>query len=292
MSELLLLGFLHPLIHLGFGVEFHQPAIIAEALAQAAVHDAWMGKYLFPAEEAASKMADQPDKTIVQLIDDIHADEKLRDAPKWSDGNKVRDGIIGRAADRMLEYAAQFNVRANTLERQTAEMINAVAYYTAGAQRPDKMHKIDFYYMHCVNCSIFYSAFHKQDWISDAHKARLLEWKVRTDLAMYASRKSPDIRMEDIRDYKPKMASGWAGIEDRVVKFDDDGHASKLIRALAHGQQICQPYEDRDEFRLKHDDWLQIGHMVIDSVEGAKQNWVRSAGFEEAWIDIPPRAQL
>jgi hypothetical protein len=32
-------GFLHPIIHLGFGVEFRQPAIIAEALAQAAVHD-------------------------------------------------------------------------------------------------------------------------------------------------------------------------------------------------------------------------------------------------------------
>lgn len=31
-------GFLHPIIHLGFGVEFQQPAIIAEALAQAAVH--------------------------------------------------------------------------------------------------------------------------------------------------------------------------------------------------------------------------------------------------------------
>ena len=36
-------GFLHPIIHLGFGVEFKQPAIIAEALAQAAVHDNWIG---------------------------------------------------------------------------------------------------------------------------------------------------------------------------------------------------------------------------------------------------------
>ena len=32
-----LTGFLHPLIHLGFGIEFEQPAIVAEALAQAAV---------------------------------------------------------------------------------------------------------------------------------------------------------------------------------------------------------------------------------------------------------------
>ena len=37
------IGFLHPIIHLGFGVEFKQPAIIAEALAEAAVHDNWIG---------------------------------------------------------------------------------------------------------------------------------------------------------------------------------------------------------------------------------------------------------
>ena len=32
-------GLLHPIIHLGFGVEFEQPIIMAEALAQAPVHD-------------------------------------------------------------------------------------------------------------------------------------------------------------------------------------------------------------------------------------------------------------
>ncbi|KAI1982359.1 hypothetical protein LOZ55_000136 [Ophidiomyces ophidiicola] len=32
-------GLLHPFIHLGFGLEFKQPAIVAQALAQAAVHE-------------------------------------------------------------------------------------------------------------------------------------------------------------------------------------------------------------------------------------------------------------
>lgn len=75
---------------------------------------------------------------------------------------------------------------------------------------------------------------------------------------MYPSRKCPDILLDDIRDYKPKQPSGWDGIQDRVCKFYDDGHASKLIRALAHGQQICKPYEQKEEFRIKHDDWLQM----------------------------------
>src|SRR5579871_6097848 len=44
-------GFLHPLIHLGFGIEFKQPAIIAEALAQAAVHDNWIRPLYFESEK-------------------------------------------------------------------------------------------------------------------------------------------------------------------------------------------------------------------------------------------------
>ena len=86
---------------------------------------------------------------------------------------------------------------------------------------------------------------------------------VRLDLGMYASRKCPKIGTSEIREYKPKHPSGWDGIQDRVCGFYDDGHASKLVRALAHGQKICQPYEYKDEFRIKHDDWLQMGHMVL-----------------------------
>lgn len=285
-------GFLHPIIHLGFGLEFQQPAIVAEGLAQAAVHGPYMSKFFLPAEKAAKDRASEPSKTIVELLDEIHADQELREAPRWSDGNKLRDGIIGRAADRMVAVASQFRVKPDELEQRTAEMTNAAAYYTAGAQREGHQRKYDFYCMHCVNCSIFFSTFLKQDWLSEANKVRLLNWKVWNDLAMYASRKSPDIRLDLVRSYKPKKPSGWDEIQDRVIAFEDDGHASKLVRAMAHGQQICKPYEDRDEFRVKHDDWLQMGHMAIDSVEAGEPHWVRSAGFDEAWDKPELRAQL
>ena len=100
---------------------------------------------------------------------------------------------------------------------------------------------------------------------------------------MYASRKCPDMRMDLVRSYQPKKPSGWDEIQDRVnLMPDDDGHACKLIRALAHGQEICKPYEDRPEFRVKQSDWLQMGHMAIDSTEHIDPTWVRSAGFDEA----------
>ena len=120
-----MLGFLHPIIHLGFGIEFKQPAIVAEALAQAAVHDGWIASFLRGAEKAANDIGNPTTKSLVGLLDDIRADKKLSTAAHWEDGNKIRDGILGRAKDEMLKYASQWSVSADQLEEKTAEMTNA-----------------------------------------------------------------------------------------------------------------------------------------------------------------------
>lgn len=46
-------GFVHPFIHLGYAIEFNLAPILAEALAQAAAHERWIGDYLVEAEKAA-----------------------------------------------------------------------------------------------------------------------------------------------------------------------------------------------------------------------------------------------
>jgi hypothetical protein len=290
-------GFLHPIIHLGFGVEFKQPAIIAEALAEAVAHDNWISRFLLPAEKAAKET--KAKKSLVQLLDEIHADKKLSTAAQWKDGNKICDGIIARAGQEMINYAAQYTVSEDELEEKTAEMINTSVYFTAAAQHPPKEIKFDFYFMHCVNSSIFYTAFLQAPWISTANKVRLLEWKGRMDLAMYASRRSPPLLLDEVRNYEPKKENqSWDDIFRRVTEHEDDGHAVKLVRAIRHAQVASEKYEGREGFRIGGDMWLKIGNMAIDSVEGCEKedgkSWVRSAGFEEAWEKFQdrPRAQL
>ena len=117
-------GFLHPMIHLGFGVEFKQPAIIAEGLAQAAVHDSWIGPFMLGAEKAGEKTG--KGKNMVDLLDEIRADEKLSEAAHWDDGNKIRDGIMVRALNEAIEYASQWKVGTHELVEKNAEMTNAV----------------------------------------------------------------------------------------------------------------------------------------------------------------------
>ncbi|KAI9731932.1 MAG: hypothetical protein M1834_004383 [Cirrosporium novae-zelandiae] len=302
-------GFLHPIIHLGFGIEFQQPAIIAEALAQAAVHTTWTGEYLLAAEATATKIDNPTSKSLFQLLDEARADKKLSSSAHWDDGNKIRDGIMVRAPDEMLQLVAQYNVKPAQLEEKTAEMINAAVYFAGAAQRPPKQVKFDFFFMHCVNCSIFFPTFLHQSWIDLAAKCRLLEWKGRLDLAMYVSRRSPDLLVEEIVKYVPKHPGSWEeAIVPRACRFEDDGHASKLVRALANGERVCKPFEEEKKgFRIKGDMWLQLGHMVrleltlgvsvcvllaIDSVEDTGEDWVRSAGFDEAWQKFGNRARL
>ncbi|KIV86432.1 hypothetical protein PV11_02044 [Exophiala sideris] len=287
-------GFLHPLIHLGFGVEFKQPAIIVEALAQAAIHDGWTGKFLDAAEKAARETSQS--KSLVQLIHECRKDEKLVNSPKSDDGNKLRDGVLVRAPDKMIALASQWRVSPDELQQKTAEMINAAVYFAAAAQRPDKQVKFDFFYMHCVNCSIFFSAFMDEPWLSVENKCRLLEWKGRLDLAMYVSRGSPELLIDEIKNYSPQHAKdGWEEVARRVDRMEDDGHASKLVRAIANGHQACKPYESEsdDVFPIKRDDmWLNLVHMAIDSVEAGGPHWVRNCGFAEAWEKVPSRAKL
>jgi hypothetical protein len=164
-------------------------------------------------------------------------------------------------------------------------------YYTGTAQKPPHQVKIDFFLMHCVNCSIFFSSFlsSANAFLTPTVKRRLLEWKVWSDVIMYVSRGCPALLLDEVKNYKPAKNSDWDGIISRVRTLSDDGHVSKLIRAFAHGQQACQAYEDKPGFMIKGDMWRILGHMAIDSVEAGEPHWVRSCGFEKAWEQVPPR---
>ncbi|CAN9111464.1 unnamed protein product [Alternaria alternata] len=285
-------GFLHPIIHLGFGIEFQQPAIIAEALAQAAVHDNWMAPLFHGCEKAAKEIRgkDGSRKTIVQILDECKKDDKLSKSAHFEDGNKIRDGILKRAPEEMIKNAVQYTVKEEELEEKTAEMINAAVYYTAAAQRPPHQVKFDFFYMHCVNSSIFFSAFlSPASSLSPAIQCRLLEWKVWNDITMYVSRGCPSLLINEINSYAPTKDSGIGEVIKRVNKVEDDGHACKLVRAVANAEAVCKKWEGKEGMLIKGDIWRKIGHMALDSVEAGEPHWVRSCGFKEAWEKIPLR---
>jgi hypothetical protein len=137
-----------------------------------------------------------------------------------------------------------------------------LVYYTSAAQRRDKEVKFDFFFIHCVNSSIFFSKIIQLPFLTQRTKLRLLEWKGRLDLLMYVSRASPNLLLDEVTRYP--VTNDWSALFSRCVTHPaDDGHLVKLVRALAHGRTACQPYESKGPqvMPISGDMWLQIGNM-------------------------------
>lgn len=274
--------------------------MIAEALAQAVCHNKFFGPFLLESEKLANSKSDDQCPPLLDLLKDIRDDPALYDEEYWDGGDSLNDKILADAPPRIIEIASKWKVNVKDLEVRTAEMINVNAWMTGAAQRADKEIKLDFFFIHSLNCSIFFSAFNAQPWLSAENKARLLEWKVRMDILQYASRLAPEFHPEEIDNYKPRQPGrSWKEIIDQTNKMThDDGHIPKLIRALAHGTKACRLYEEQKElsarFPLKESGWLQIAHMAVDTTTGATvpARWVRGAGGARNWASFANRSQL
>lgn len=140
-------GFLHPIIQLMYGVEWEQPAIVAEALAEASVHKNQLGDFFKEAENNA-KNAKTPMPEIMDLIEEIRGREKLVNSVQMKDSNKVFDGVLKRAPGEMMEVVSKVKVLPAELDERTAEMFHASCYVAGtAALKPGKESRWDFFLM-------------------------------------------------------------------------------------------------------------------------------------------------
>ncbi|KAI0908992.1 HypA protein [Ustulina deusta] len=287
-------GLIHPIIQLMYGIEWQQPAIVAMALAQASVHQANMKTFFLAAEEAArSSVSPMPD--IASLFRDVAADEKLSTAPRPSDNSTIGDGVLGHAFDEFIRIAARVNVQPGELDERTVEMYNTMIYQATGAAlRQGKEPRFDFFLMHLVNVCPLFLTINAQEWIPTASKVRLLEWKIRFDLLLYAAQGCAPVSLEKITSYIPKEKTRKPTIDllPRIYALHDDGHVSKLVRAIGVCQDESKTYEDRAWLQIKGEGlWDKLSQLVVDSAEGSGPTWVRSAGAVEAWTEVPDRRE-
>ncbi|PWY71769.1 hypothetical protein BO94DRAFT_476313 [Aspergillus sclerotioniger CBS 115572] len=261
----------HPMIHLGCGIEFHQPAIVAEALAGACVHDNWPIKFLIPTEQYVRTEPNLPRRSLLEILDALRQDPEIASGVKASDPfNKIPDGFLQRiTADQLAPVLGQFQVAPTDegLQRGMADLMYTAAFMVGAAQRPGKRESIDFVLLHCCTLAVFFPAILAQDWLSNEHKARLLTATARVNAVMYAGCGSPALDASRVLTYQPRQPStGWRELFQRAVIYRDEGHAAKLVRALYSLEALPEPAPG---FPLNKGDFLTIAHMVMDSIEMA-----------------------
>ncbi|KAJ4159922.1 uncharacterized protein LMH87_007858 [Akanthomyces muscarius] len=292
---------LHPLIQLMYGLEWEQPAIVAEALAQTCVHQGeGLDQLLLESERRANNVANAPvaqDPTdhmpaLSTMFERVRADRRFDGATKFTDKSKVVDGILTRVKEPMLSVLEQVRVHDDELEERTAEMIHTINLVaSAAAIRPPYHVKYDFFLVHHVNSALIYLTMLNLPWLTREEKRRFLEWKIRMDLIEYVARGRTPLGLDHVRSYQPKVPSGGQSVRDignRLQSFGDDGHGIKQARAIALGHEFMKQWQDKPWAILKDDDvWRKIQHMAVDALEGPGNLYVRSAGFDEAWKDMP-----
>lgn len=123
-------------------------------------------------------------------------------------------------------------------------------------------------------------------------KVRILEYKIRMDIVQYVARGCPPLDSAAISNYLPKdgteLVSKPEELLPRFQKIMDDGHTIKLVRAMLLAQRISEKYKGRSWVRFVDDDmWLKAHYMLLDGTESHDTRWVRAAGFDGAWKNMP-----
>lgn len=308
-------GFIHPLIQLGFGIEFDLPFLSCEALAMACTQfDEDVFPLLLRADDLAKTREDH--QSLVEITDICAADQDLLDAAMMHPLEFMSiKGPVGTQPEKMLEYASRYSVHEDEIAFRSAELCNATcksrecgiirtiadkclpAFMMAGAQRPNKEPRMDFFLLHLTNCSILTDAIVNKDWIPLKAKAKLLSWFGRLAVMLYIVVRSPKLDITPIRNYKLQKGNGsWQDAVERAIAFNDDGHGCKIIRALLHAEKVSKPYQGRPEFRMEGSDFEKAAVATVDSFPSSEvvragfdqeEAWIRHAGFEKAWEAVP-----
>jgi hypothetical protein len=257
----------HPIIHLGCGIEFNQPSIVAEALAGACVHEDWPKALLVSTEEHIRSNTPVRSVPLLQVLENFQADPAIANGVKDSDPfNKIPDGFLKRvSAEQLAPHLAQFQITPTPegLQRGLADIMYTAAYMIAAAQRPDKRVFIDFVTLHAATLSVFYPSILVQDWLSDEEKARLLEAKARIDAVMYAGTGCPAFYPKRVLEYEPLHPEhGWRELFHRAIVYRDEGHAAKLIRALYATEQLSAP--PPADLPISKEHIITIAHMAME----------------------------
>ncbi|UKZ69485.1 uncharacterized protein TrAtP1_010491 [Trichoderma atroviride] len=284
-------SFAHSFIQLIYGIEWYQPAIIAQGLAQSAIHDTYVGDFLDKVDKAAAAKVPSQRLNTCELYEQVHSDPDFVNSVRNGNPNKILNGVEVLCPNEGVNYLARFKADPINLAEGIAENIHAAAYMASSCVfHPPDYPRFDFFLIHHLTIGPFLLLIQDAAWIPTSVKLQTLEWKTRFDILHYVVRWAPPLQLGGISSYTPKdtvLVNTWEELLPRFINMPDDGHVVKTARALGLAQRLSQDYLDRPWIRIRDDKtWLNTQYLLLDSTwEHPEFPWVRTAGWDEAWED-------
>ncbi|KAF8211254.1 hypothetical protein K438DRAFT_1903297 [Mycena galopus ATCC 62051] len=253
MLNRLLAGILHPFIYLGYGMEFSLPGLVAEGLAQAAVHKV-ASSVLLP-RNMFDTSTHRPGTHAFSIASRILHDRRFN----YFVGSF--DDVQSKHGESIQRYAAEWIVDgANPKEvaKKVQELIflNVMIYAVGGWRDREGFHVADFTLMHLVTSSLTLSSY-MATISSPTSKSLLLRAYFTRSLAYYIANGRPNLPIRSffsspiLTEFPgpaprpsdsafPKRNSSFALIPNLWLQIiqsalvHPDDHLSKVQRTLAH----------------------------------------------------------
>lgn len=252
MVNRLLDGILHPMLYLGYGIEFSLPGLVAMGLAQTAVHGA-PSPNLIPRSmfEATTKRG--PGLHAFTIVSRIMSDNAFKDYKGSFDDLQAKIG------QKIQSYASEWLVDGAN-DKEIAKKVQELTFlnvmiYAVGGWRNGKFYKAEFTLMHLLTSSMTLTSYMAV--ISPTSKSLLLRAYFTRSLAYYISKGRPELPVRSfftapiLTDFPgptvnptesafpdpespfAETPNVWLKIIQSALVHPDD-HLSKVQRTLAH----------------------------------------------------------
>ncbi|KAF8804705.1 hypothetical protein BYT27DRAFT_7259180 [Phlegmacium glaucopus] len=260
-------GALHPFIHIGYGAEFGDKALIATGLAEAAMTGA-LPDNLFPSAKTEEKVEPSQSITLLELFAQVY-ESKILHPPMPYDPNallsaRTRLALANGGAEEIQRLCSQYGLFGDFNEADIASKVEECIWLSTllmtATGKEGRKPRLDFFLMHLVTSSLFlnplFSVLKKP-----AHKSALLSAYIPVVVLITLARGRPRINPELLMSYtdvpRPPVSAGsfpepssaslgnprtdadynpWPAIIE-AVQYHRDSHVPKALRTLIFASQ-------------------------------------------------------
>jgi len=255
----------HAIIHLGFGIEFKEPLIVAEGLSLAALEGNLQFLQNLPSSSSSPT-------NLLDIFEQVRNDERFQKIPD--------------IAALLHEYISKWGVKGteDDVAAKEKELFEMIVLLYAAPIRPGKRPIFDFSLMHSLTGSVFVHVLIRH--VTPDKGAQLLKAHLGITLEYYVATARPNLHVDNLKAYEtllPASPNPWL----EIVKFaieTNDVHATKVAYSLLQGEAW---FGDLDGIFLK------AAQITADAVraqpnKGIFQDavWVHGGlGFDGTWKD-------
>jgi len=258
-------GAFHPLIHLGYGVDFGIDAIVAEGLAMMTVTSAMMAPFVVAPATTVEKVTTKivyelsiskpsSPNTIVDILSVIREDRELDNVTSYPEPNKTTDVANSKlAASKIQKFLSGWNIEETRqdIDLKSQELYKACVLAVGGTGLRSGKVKQDFFLMHALNSVLFV---HRLiDALPPAYAISCLKSHLGATLAYYISRGRPRVDVDALLNYRGKHpldpSNPWLSIVKRAIDIDEV-HVTKVARSCALGDLLFGAEESYSQLLL------------------------------------------